>query len=168
MSGGTSPVVLIDGRSGAGKSSFARVLAGVWEADLGVRPQLIGMDELYPGWDGLAAGSASLAQVLRSATYRSYDWFRGEFGDELRLDRERPLIVEGCGSLSAASLAAAREWGETRTLWIECPAELRKSRALARDGDMFAPHWERWAEQERELFARTQPVALAREIVHAA
>lgn len=161
-----SRVTLIDGRSGAGKTSFAEALADSLERAMGERPQLLGMDELYPGWGGLAEGSAALADVLRRATYRRYDWARGAFAEAVELDPSRELVVEGCGSLTAESLAAAREWGEVRTVWIECPEELRRERALARDGDVFAPHWEEWAVQEREHFARARPIALAREIVH--
>lgn len=160
-------VVLIDGRSGSGKTVFANALADEVERARGVRPQIIGMDELYPGWDGLAAGSAKLPEVLRSTVYRRYDWVRGAFAAEVTFDRSRALIVEGCGSLTRASLAAAREWGSVHAMWIEAPAALRKQRALARDGDVFAPHWAQWAAQEAAHFAWARPLALAREVRHA-
>lgn len=160
-------LALIDGRSGSGKTRYAEALADAIERVTGERPQLLGMDDLYPGWSGLAAGSASLASVLRSVVYRRYDWGLGAFAETVKLDPSRPLIVEGCGSITAESVAAAREWGGVRTVWIECPEALRRERALSRDGDAFAPHWEEWAAQERELFARAQPIARAREIVHA-
>lgn len=167
MSAETPAVTLIDGHSGSGKTLLARNLADQIECDTGVRPQIIGMDELYPGWDGLAAGSASLPGVLRSAAYVRYDWVRGAFGDQIAIDPTVPLIVEGCGSLTTDSLAAARERGDVRTVWIECPEPLRRERALARDGEMFIPHWEDWAEQERAHFAAARPKELAQEIVHA-
>lgn len=162
----TPAVTLIDGHSGSGKTMLAQQLATQIERETGVRPQIIGMDELYPGWGGLAAGSASLPGVLRSTAYRRYDWGRGAFGDEVAISPGVPLIVEGCGSLTAASLAAARERGITRTVWIECPESLRRERAFARDGEMFIPHWEDWAEQERTHFASARPKDLAQETVH--
>lgn len=159
-------VTLIDGHSGSGKTMLAQRLADSTWRETGVYPQIIGMDELYPGWGGLAAGSASLPGVLRSATYRRYDWGRDAFGDEIAIAPGLPLIVEGCGSLTAESLAAARELGATRAVWIECPEPLRRERALARDGEMFIPHWENWAAQERVHFSAAQPRALAHETVH--
>lgn len=161
-------VLLIDGRSGSGKTTLAANCAREIERATGSTPQIIGMDELYPGWDGLAEGSASLASVLRTERYLRYDWATGEFGCEITLDPTRMLIVEGCGSITASSVAAARTWGEVYRVWIECSEQLRRNRALTRDGDMFAPHWESWAAQERAHFERELPVARANEIVHVA
>ena len=38
-------------------------------------------------------------------------------------------------------------------IWLEAPADVRRRRALARDGDTYAPFWEIWAAQEAEHFA---------------
>ncbi|MEO8095730.1 MAG: hypothetical protein ABI632_12485, partial [Pseudolysinimonas sp.] len=48
IASGPRPVVLIDGRSGAGKTTLARELAPL------VGAQLVSLDDVYPGWDGLA------------------------------------------------------------------------------------------------------------------
>ncbi|MFC6235722.1 hypothetical protein ACFPZL_11580, partial [Leucobacter soli] len=53
-----------------------------------------------------------------------------------------------------------------RSLWLECPAPLRRQRALARDGEIFAPHWDSWAAQEETQIAAERPIALVDEIVH--
>lgn len=167
-------IILIDGRSGAGKTRLAQELSAQL-SEAGSTPEILPVEHLYPGWEGLAAGSEALARVLDAGAYRRYDWVQGAFAETINLDERRPLIVEGCGALSSASLAAAARWaarsrphGKMRTwaLWLECPAATRRGRALARDGEMFRPHWERWAQQEEALFARTQPRAIADEIVH--
>ncbi len=158
-------VTLIDGRSGSGKTTLADRLAA------GSGAAILHLDELYPGWDGLAEGSRSVARALRAGEYLRYDWEAGAFSERVVLDPARPLVIEGCGALTLANLAAARAWargsGAVRTIWMECPDELRRDRALARDGEMFRPHWERWAAQEEAHFAAERPVALAAEIVHA-
>ena len=159
-------VLFIDGRSGSGKTTLAVALAEVLARARLPRPQLVGMDELYPGWDGLAAGSARVPEMLRTGSYRRYDWHARAFTAPVDLDTSGPVIVEGCGAVSQAARTAARALGPSYALWIECPETLRRDRALARDGDMFAPHWQSWAAQELAHFARSQPIALANEIVH--
>ena len=41
------------------------------------------------------------------------------------------------------------------------PGPPRRTRALARDGETFAPHWDRWAAQEEDYLARHAPRAAA-------
>lgn len=169
-------IVLIDGRSGSGKTTFAVQLARSTGA------ALLHLEDLYPGWDGLLAGSGAVAPALNTGSYQRYDWGSGAFTEWIALDPSRPLVIEGCGALSRENLAAAHRFARLRgvgpeagtvpdalirSIWMECPAELRRARALARDGEMFRPHWERWAAQEAAHFAQHAPVALAAEIVHA-
>src|SRR5690606_29833513 len=53
IAGQTRAVVLIDGRSGSGKTTLATALAARLPGT-----QLVRLDDFYPGWDGLEAGSA--------------------------------------------------------------------------------------------------------------
>lgn len=176
----SADVVLIDGRSGSGKTTFALRLMQRLRA-AGREAQLLSLDNLYPGWDGLAAGSRAVAEALAAGGYRRYDWELGEFVEWVPLDAESVLVIEGCGAVTRDNLDAAAAWAEragvraeragggivragggiVRSVWIDAPAELRRRRALARDGEMFAPHWDRWAAQEDALFAVTQPETLA-------
>ena len=165
----TQPSVLfVDGRSGSGKTTLAQQLAVEIQALSGSLPQTLAMDDLYPGWDGLAEGSASLVRVLETLRYRPYDWEAGAFGSEQTLDPGRTLIVEGCGSITARAIQAASNgaWGGTYRVWVACPAPLRRARALVRDGAIFTPHWDAWAAQERDHFAAAQPIARVNEILH--
>lgn len=132
-------------------------------------PQLLHVEDLYPGWDGLEAGSRALAGVLAQRAYRRYDWVAGEFSERVVIGPELPLIIEGCGAITREAVTAAQEFAgpaaRVLSLWLECPAGERRRRALARDGDMYAPHWNRWAAQEDALYARTRPWLLADAIV---
>ena len=134
------PVVTIDGYSGSGKSTLAAALVRLvngW--------QVLHLDDWYPGWDGLAAGADSARRIAadlrggRASSYEAWDWEAGETGATIRVPLA-PTIIEGCGAIEAEA---------DLTIWIADPGEdERRSRALARDGQTYAPHWRRWAEQD--------------------
>ena len=42
----------------------------------------------------------------------------------------------------------------TLLVWLEAPLPLRRERALARDREDFAPHWDAWAASEGTVLAR--------------
>ncbi|MGD8150389.1 NUDIX domain-containing protein [Ornithinimicrobium sp. Y1694] len=141
-------VVAIDGPSGSGKS----VLGAAVARDLGA--PLVQMDDLFPGWDGLAESSTLLAeQVLEPlrrgerAAYRRWDWHRDDWAEEVEVPSAEVLVVEGCGS-SAGPAAAHVDVA----VWVEADRAVRLERGLARDGESYRPHWERWASQETEVF----------------
>ncbi len=151
-------VVLIDGRSGAGKTSLAERVAVRWPS-----AQLVGLDSIYPGWDGMDAGVAlardGILVPLRAGiagAWRRWDWRHDEPAEEHAVDPGRGLILEGCGLLTpqTALLADVR-------VWMQVPDDARKARALARDGDTFRPHWDRWAAQEERHINRDAPQRLA-------
>ncbi len=147
-------VVAVDGPAGSGKTTIADRLAGVLGD--GERPApVVHMDDLYPGWDGLAAAVPLLVdQVLAPLAtgavprWRRYDWEAGRYAEEHRLPpTPTAVVVEGvaCGSLPCAPYLAL-------LVWVDAPHDLRLSRGVARDGETFRPHWERWAAQERAHF----------------
>lgn len=155
---GRPAVVLIDGGSGAGKSTLAFALERLCPS-----AQVIRLDDIYPGWDGLEAASLHLReQVLAPlsvgapARWQRFDWTADAPAEWIDVDRHRPLVVEGSGALSRANRALS-----TIGVWIELDAETRKFRALLRDGDRFAPWWDRWADQETIFAARERPRQLA-------
>ena len=140
--------VLIDGRSGSGKTEFAVALAAAWPG-----AQLVRLDDIYPGWTGLAAGSAAVhEQVLSEFRWRRWDWSLSERAEWHSVDPTLPILVEGCGALSEASRRLA-----TFGIWVELDSALRKARALARDGEAYAPHWDDWAAQEEAFLASQHP-----------
>lgn len=172
-------VLVIDGRSGAGKTSRAEQVASGAEDPRFAGAQILHLEDLYPGWSGLAAGSRAVAAALRDGGYVRYDWATGEFAERVELEAGRPLIIEGCGAITAENLDAAREWAQrgvgrhpgagpavVESLWIECPDALRRTRARERDGDAFAPYWESWAEQEQQHLAQHAPKLRADRILH--
>ena len=150
----TTCVVALDGRSGAGKSTLARALARELDA------VLVALEDLYGGWDGLEDGVTLVLEAVlrplaggRDATVPRYDWYAAGWGEPWTLAPPAYLIVEGTG---AGALALAPY--TSVLVWLELPAALRRARALARrDGELYAPQWERWALQEDAFFERERP-----------
>ncbi len=150
--------LLIDGRSGAGKSTLADELQRQWVASTVVR-----LDDIYPGWDGLAWAAEHLRSALLEpratglpGRWRQWDWATGTAGTWHTVEPGRRLIVEGAGALSAPH----RELADLG-IWVHAPDDVRKLRALRRDGDTYRPHWERWAAQEDVHIARCAPRSAA-------
>lgn len=134
------PVVTIDGYSGSGKSTLAAAIARLvsdW--------QVLHLDDWYPGWDGLAEGADIARRIAadlragRASSYEAWDWENGTTGATIRVPLA-PTIIEGCGAIEAEADLA---------VWIADPGEdERRHRAIARDGQTYAPHWQRWADQD--------------------
>ncbi|AMB60351.1 hypothetical protein AWU67_04450 [Microterricola viridarii] len=150
-------VVLIDGPSGAGKSTLADRLLAAWPTD--AVPQLLRLDDVYPGWGGLAAGAELVLNGLlhartagHSAGWRRWDWASLAQAEWHAVAPDRPVIVEGCGSLvgDAARHAAV-------TVWISADDAVRKRRALERDAGGFDAHWDEWQAQWERYEELEQP-----------
>lgn len=154
--------VLIDGRSGSGKSTLAEHLEAA-AAEHGTPVQCVHLEDIYPGWDGLEAAAGIVANEILPqlaatgrASWPTWDWYADRPGAEMTADSESPLIIEGAGALTRASAPMA-----TYSIWVEAAEDVRQARAFARDGDLYRPHWQRWAEQEDVLLAREDSPALA-------
>lgn len=152
-----SPRVLIDGRSGAGKTTLALALG----AHLGA--EIIHLDSIYPGWSGLRAASTHVTEYVLtgdSPRWRRWDWVVDAPAEWHAVDQGQPWIIEGCGSLSVANRALA-----DFAIWIDADDADRKHRALSRDGELFATHWDEWAAEEEAFIAAEHPRELADVVV---
>lgn len=144
-------LLCVDGPAGSGKSTLAERVAHQHPA-----AQIVHLDDLLGGWSGQleSAVAALVRDVLtplaegRLAWYRRYDWYADEFAEWVPVPPGDLLIVEGvaAGARPVARFAAA-------VVWVEAPAGVRRERGLARDGDVFAPHWDSWARRETAHFA---------------
>jgi uridine kinase len=160
---GATRVLAIDGRSGSGKSTLAAAIAGQLEAPL------VSLEDLYGGWDGLEHGIELARRELleplsrgEAAAVPRYDWAAREWGPTWELAPPALLVIEGVGA-GARALAPF-----TSVLaWLELREDARRRRALARDGDLYAPHWQRWAAQEDAYLEREAPRERADQVLEA-
>ena len=152
---GDRPVLVgVDGRSGAGKTELAAALVGRVRAR-GLTTAVVHLDALYPGWSGLADALGPLCTGVvspltrgRAGSYRSWDWHRDRPGPVVPVAPEQVVVVEGVGALAASCASYLH-----LRVWLEAPGTVRRARALGRDGEVFAPHWDHWAAQEEALLA---------------
>ena len=155
-----TPVVLVDGRAGSGKSKFAMLLQDQVFEETKQSPKVIHMDDLYPGWEGLAQGSLYLVEnILKpiklagKAHWQRWDWVNDRRGGSepgngwREFAGENMLIVEGCGSVTTHSAELA-----DLTIWIKAERQTRKERFEARDRGIFSNFWNSWSAQEDEFF----------------
>ncbi|MCW2799848.1 MAG: 4-amino-4-deoxy-L-arabinose transferase [Aeromicrobium sp.] len=148
---GSTTVIAVDGPSGSGKTGLSNGLAAVTGA------AILHLEDIYPGWTGLAATPPLVRGVLdqiavgEPGLVHRWDWEAGQDGPLLRVLPAPLLILDGVGS----GAAIIRPY-LSHVLWVDAPLEVRKRRALARDGDVYAEFWDTWAAQEAEHFAVEQ------------
>jgi hypothetical protein len=137
-------------------------------AELGA--PVVTLEDLYGGWDGLERGIGLLVSAVleplsagRAARVPRYDWVAAAWGTPWGLEPPEVLIVEGVGA--GARRAAAYE---SVLVWMEAAATVRRERALGRDGETFAPHWDAWAAREDAMLARERTQERANLVITAA
>lgn len=171
-------IIGIDGPSGSGKTTLADDvraclagsrsdtrrttpvgLAGPRSAPAPTgRVQVVHMDDIYPGWDGLHEAVELVTRWVleplshgEAGRFRRWDWAANTRAEEVVVTPQGWVIVEGVGSGSGP----CREF-LSALVWVEAGAEVRMARGIERDGESYRPHWQRWARQESELFAREE------------
>lgn len=149
-------LLCLDGPAGSGKTTLAGEVAMLTGAPV------VHMDAVYAGWAGLDHLTDVLDPLLlplgrgEAGRYRRYDWHAGRFAEWVHVPPAPLLVLEGVGSGLAAYADLV-----TLLAWLDAPVGQRKERALARDGDDFAPHWDAWAEAEARHFDRDRTRARA-------
>ena len=174
-SGTPTPIILVDGRTGSGKTTFAAALQNRLFQKGESAPRVVHMDDLYEGWDGLQAGVDYLIrQILNplgrreGASWQEYDWAEvdpetpGKVGARTGTWREfrggTPLIIEGVGSLSRIAAEQA-----DLTIWLEADQAVRQERISARnaEGDGDGSWFAMWSAQEADFYAREKSDEIA-------
>jgi uridine kinase len=159
--GNQTPIVLIDGRAGSGKSTFAESLQQQLFRDGESAPRVIHMDNIFEGWDGLALGSDYMVRFIlqplarqETASWQDWSWVKNQRSSWREFSGGTPLIVEGCGSLTERAKAYA-----DISIWLEASEETRRERWLTRERHL--EKFDFWAAQELDFYAREKSQSLA-------
>ena len=161
--GVVTPIILIDGRAGSGKSTMASELQNELFKQGESMPRVIHMDDLYEGWQGLALGADYLQRIIlnplltkKSSNWQEYNWQLGQRERWREFSGGTPLIVEGCGSLNQYTSTVANI-----RIWLEVDEETRRRRWQERDGDTFDQYFDIWAAQELDFITKEKSPTLA-------
>ena len=159
--GNQTPIILIDGRAGSGKSTFAEKLQQQLFRDGESAPRVIHMDNIFEGWEGLSLGSDYMVRFIlnplarkETASWQDWSWVKNERSSWREFSGGTPLIVEGCGALTERSKEHA-----FLSLWLEASEETRRKRWLERERHL--DKFDFWAAQELDFYAREKSKSLA-------
>ena len=159
--GNQTPIVLIDGRAGSGKSTFAEALQQQLFREGESAPRVIHMDNIFEGWDGLALGSDYMVRFIlqplarrETASWQDWSWVKNQRSSWREFSGGTPLIVEGCGSLTERS----KEHADI-SIWLEASEETRRERWIQRERHL--EKFDFWAAQELDFYAREKSQSLA-------
>jgi uridine kinase len=146
-------LVAVDGCGGAGKSTFARALAGACgEVPIVRVDDFLSWHDLQRWWDRLEREALRPLLAGQGARYRVRDWSRDPLGDGLdgwvHIAPAEIVLVEGisCSRHTIAHLL-------TMAFWVHAPRSVRLERAIARDGEERRALWTEWMRGEDTFFA---------------
>ncbi len=159
--GNQTPIILIDGRAGSGKSTFAEKLQQQLFREGESAPRVIHMDNIFEGWDGLALGSDYMVRFIlqplarrETASWQDWSWVKNQRSSWREFSGGTPLIVEGCGSLTERS----KEHADI-SIWLEASEETRRERWIQRERHL--EKFDFWSAQELDFYAREKSQSLA-------
>lgn len=161
------PLVLVDGRSGSGKSTFAERAAALLGA------AVVHTDDIAWHLHPIDWESALDSGVLRpwrsgeAVSFRPPGWVRKGRPGAVDVPAGVPLVVEGVGA-ARSSLAAQAEL----VVWVQSDRDLARERALVRDvaegrtPSEAAAFWDEWMRSEAPFLAAERPWERAHLVVN--
>lgn len=154
---GTGTLICIDGPAGSGKTTLAAQLGPLLSA------QVIHMDDLYPGWQGINQGAQLLVNHIleplsagQPGRYPRYDWMAGKYMERHQVPLADFLVVEGC-----ASATKSVDRYDPLIIWVQAPDDIRLARGLERDGTEVEQQWLTFMEQERAIYEEHETASRA-------
>lgn len=154
---GTTHIIAIDGRAGAGKTTLAHELFLAFSVTRNVR--VIHLDEVYAGWEHALGETLTktLTELLESLAEDQryslpiYNWNTMAFDSEREIAPCNLIIIEGVGSAQSAVRKRA-----SATIWLDIDPAIGLQRVLQRDGAEISEQMKKWQLDEAELFQSDQ------------
>ena len=121
-------LVLIDGKGGSGKTSFATKLADALGANLVASDDVAWWaDPIY--WDGeMITGIIQPWLNGENVKYKPSGWVKQNRDGFIEVDSGKPLIIEGCG----ACRKTLRKFA-TYSIWVDTDPDVCRERVIKRD-----------------------------------
>ncbi|MCL2254808.1 MAG: hypothetical protein FWC09_10225 [Lachnospiraceae bacterium] len=124
----SKPLVLIDGKAGAGKTSFAVKLAEFLNANL------VASDDVAWWSDPIHWDEEMLNGIIepwlngKNAAYTPSGWIKKHRDGFIEVDSGKALIIEGCGTCRKTLRKVANF-----SIWIDTDSEISRERVINRD-----------------------------------
>ncbi|GMA20433.1 hypothetical protein MM440_16720 [Arsenicicoccus piscis] len=166
MTDAPRPLVLVDGMSGAGKTTVADVVAAAFGAGI-VHTDDVAW-HLHPvDWaEQMLSGVVEPWRAGERVGYRPPGWVERDRPGHVHVDPSRGLVIEGVG-------AARHELAPLADLviWVQVDRERARTRGLARDVQLgrteqeAVDFWAEWERSELPFLERERPWARAHLVV---
>lgn len=154
---GTTHVIAVDGRAGAGKTTLAHELFLGFSGPREVT--VLALDDVYAGWQSALGPSLTqtLTQLLESLAENKpfhmplYNWQNSAFDSFSVISPCDLLVIEGVGS----SQKIVREYSSA-TIWLDIEPAIGLQRVLERDGQEISAEMALWQIEEEKLFSKDE------------
>jgi len=147
-------LVGVDGRGGAGKTTFAARLSAAADAAPVVHTDdFASWEEPTQWWPRMLAEVIDPLLSGNPASYRPYDWVERRLAlDVLTIPAAPLVVIEGVG-------ATRRAWRDRlgMRIWLDTSREERLRRGLERDGEHMAEFWRWWMAAEDRYVLDERP-----------
>jgi cytidylate kinase len=152
-SGSQSPILLIDGPAGAGKTTLALEIQAETDSSL------LHLDDFYDGWDEqfdanfihkVERAINHLIDPTGQPSFEKYDWNAETFvpADMRRIGKL--IIIEGVGAGLLSKSFPADSQG---VIFVEVESEIGVQRVIERDGPHLSNQIQKWKDREESIFA---------------
>jgi uridine kinase len=142
-------VIAVDGHSGGGKTTFAKLLAAGLEAALLSTDDFAWWHSMFDWHDILIPNGIRPLRALQSIDYQPPAWIERDRQGSIKVEAKPYLIVEGVGAMQSAMRAEL-----DFCIWVQSDVEVAEARGIARDlAERPDPieakrFWDEWQAQE--------------------